>query len=112
MPAIRPLSQAESAESQNRTGDTMIFSHVLYQLSYLGLSSGILPKASLFYTDVIPLSSAARSQSALKKLLFAVPVRFLNRVRGISETPYPWFATCGAGVQLAPEQPARHPLLR
>ena len=29
--------QVESAESQNRTGDTMIFSHVLYQLSYLGL---------------------------------------------------------------------------
>jgi hypothetical protein len=29
---------AESAENQDRTGDTMIFSHVLYQLSYLGLS--------------------------------------------------------------------------
>ena len=26
------------AESQNRTGDTVIFSHVLYQLSYLGAS--------------------------------------------------------------------------
>ncbi len=24
------------AEGQNRTADTMIFSHVLYQLSYLG----------------------------------------------------------------------------
>jgi hypothetical protein len=33
------LAQAGSAESQNRTGDTMIFSHVLYQLSYLGLSA-------------------------------------------------------------------------
>jgi hypothetical protein len=30
--------QAESAESQNRTGDTAIFSRVLYQLSYLGLN--------------------------------------------------------------------------
>ena len=29
---------AESAESQNRTGDTAIFSRVLYQLSYLGLN--------------------------------------------------------------------------
>jgi hypothetical protein len=28
---------AESAESQDRTGDTTIFSRVLYQLSYLGL---------------------------------------------------------------------------
>ena len=26
----------KSAEGQNRTGDTMIFSHVLYRLSYLG----------------------------------------------------------------------------
>ena len=27
---------AESAETQDRTGDTAIFSRVLYQLSYLG----------------------------------------------------------------------------
>ena len=27
----------ESAETQDRTGDTAIFSRVLYQLSYLGL---------------------------------------------------------------------------
>ena len=27
------------AEGQNRTADTMIFSHVLYQLSYLGTSA-------------------------------------------------------------------------
>jgi hypothetical protein len=33
----RPDLSAESAESQNRTGDTAIFSRVLYQLSYLGL---------------------------------------------------------------------------
>ncbi len=30
---------AHSAEGQNRTADTMIFSHVLYQLSYLGSSA-------------------------------------------------------------------------
>ncbi len=30
------------AESQNRTGDTAIFSRVLYQLSYLGLGSILL----------------------------------------------------------------------
>ena len=30
---------AESAETQDRTGDTAIFSRVLYQLSYLGLPS-------------------------------------------------------------------------
>ena len=38
---------AESAESQNRTDDTAIFSRVLYQLSYLGLGS----RACRFYMD-------------------------------------------------------------
>ena len=38
MPAIWPNLQAESAESQDRTGDTAIFSRVLYLLSYLGLT--------------------------------------------------------------------------
>ena len=35
-PAIS--AKIENAESQNRTGDTAIFSRVLYQLSYLGVS--------------------------------------------------------------------------
>ena len=29
--------QVSGAEGQNRTADTMIFSHVLYRLSYLGI---------------------------------------------------------------------------
>jgi hypothetical protein len=33
---MRKPQEAENAESQNRTGDTAIFSRVLYQLSYLG----------------------------------------------------------------------------
>ena len=33
---------AESAETQDRTGDTAIFSRVLYQLSYLGQSIVLL----------------------------------------------------------------------
>ena len=32
------LSGEGGAERQNRTADTVIFSHVLYQLSYLGLA--------------------------------------------------------------------------
>lgn len=28
------------AQGRNRTADTVIFSHVLYQLSYLGMSAG------------------------------------------------------------------------
>ena len=35
-PAPTRASRRAGAESQNRTGDTVIFSHVLYQLSYLG----------------------------------------------------------------------------
>jgi hypothetical protein len=31
-----PFDLGSGAESQNRTGDTAIFSRVLYQLSYLG----------------------------------------------------------------------------
>ena len=33
------LTFRPSAESQDRTGDTAIFSRVLYQLSYLGLET-------------------------------------------------------------------------
>ena len=35
-PAFLAPRSAESAETQNRTVDTAIFSRVLYQLSYLG----------------------------------------------------------------------------
>ena len=37
MPPAHPSE--DGAESQIRTGDTAIFSRVLYQLSYLGLST-------------------------------------------------------------------------
>ena len=30
----------DGAQGRNRTSDTVIFSHVLYQLSYLGMASG------------------------------------------------------------------------
>ena len=33
------------AQGRNRTSDTVIFSHVLYQLSYLGMASGGLAGA-------------------------------------------------------------------
>jgi hypothetical protein len=35
-PQFLAFASAESAETQDRTGDTAIFSRVLYQLSYLG----------------------------------------------------------------------------
>jgi hypothetical protein len=46
-----------SAESQDRTDDTAIFSRVLYQLSYLGLKVQYLfPERRLFYLYVDALS--------------------------------------------------------
>ncbi len=36
---------SNSAEAQNRTGDTRIFSAVLYQLSYLGMQSKLYLEA-------------------------------------------------------------------
>ena len=42
-PQTGGVSFADSAESQNRTGDTAIFSRVLYQLSYLGREAGLYP---------------------------------------------------------------------
>ena len=35
-PHVLAVYLTESAETQDRTGDTAIFSRVLYQLSYLG----------------------------------------------------------------------------
>ena len=32
----RPVRHLSGAQGRNRTTDTVIFSHVLYQLSYLG----------------------------------------------------------------------------
>ena len=37
-PQFSSILLTESAETQDRTGDTAIFSRVLYQLSYLGQS--------------------------------------------------------------------------
>ncbi len=46
----RPIVQlAESAETQDRTGDTAIFSRVLYQLSYLGQYYFVVKRGG-FYT--------------------------------------------------------------
>jgi hypothetical protein len=44
---------AESAEGQNRTGDTMIFSHVLYQLSYLGTSRYSKPVTPVILVTIL-----------------------------------------------------------
>ena len=38
----------ESAETQDRTGDTAIFSRVLYQLSYLGQTYLVVKRAEFY----------------------------------------------------------------
>ena len=60
---LTALRQAESAESQNRTGDTAIFSRVLYQLSYLGLNVLTFPRRREYFNLLLlGLSSTADSR--------------------------------------------------
>lgn len=40
MPALAPEANESGARGRNRTADTVIFSHVLYQLSYPGRRVG------------------------------------------------------------------------
>ena len=56
--ATVPTPPVGGAESQNRTGDTAIFSRVLYQLSYLGVSSRrVLSNHDLAETDKVDAPS-------------------------------------------------------
>ena len=45
------LRKVSGAEGQNRTADTMIFSHVLYRLSYLGTSGKTAQRVGLPQAD-------------------------------------------------------------
>ena len=47
-PRFRPCVLAGSAETQDRTGDTAIFSRVLYQLSYLGQTVSVVKRAEFY----------------------------------------------------------------
>ena len=47
-PRFRPFFLAGSAETQDRTGDTAIFSRVLYQLSYLGQIYSVVKRAEFY----------------------------------------------------------------
>jgi hypothetical protein len=50
---IAACSIGGGAEGQNRTGDTMIFSHVLYQLSYLGTSRYSKPVTPVILATIV-----------------------------------------------------------
>ena len=54
---------AESAETQDRTGDTAIFSRVLYQLSYLGQISGYKACKILLDEDEIVKQGAQKASN-------------------------------------------------
>ena len=57
--ANRAGRRKDGAEGQNRTADTIIFSHVLYQLSYLGTSeSNYLPYGELVTLITVKLASS------------------------------------------------------
>ncbi len=61
-PRTWPFRLAESAESQNRTGDTAIFSRVLYQLSYLGLKLKLQSQS----TPIVPICKMIVKQGDLR----------------------------------------------
>ena len=59
------------AESQNRTGDPVFFSHVLYQLSYLGASSPFPAAAATSHIEPYrpaPIQRPPPSVEASKRL--------------------------------------------
>ena len=56
-PSIQPLS----GQGQNRTADTMIFSHVLYQLSYL---AKVIQPLSQRARSALPARPVAKSAKA------------------------------------------------
>ncbi len=60
-----PAPTVVGAESQNRTGDTAIFSRVLYQLSYLGppLRAAILPRLPQPRQTSVPQRNPARART-------------------------------------------------
>jgi hypothetical protein len=62
------LPLANGAEGQNRTGDTRIFSPLLYLLSYLGITCKIIPitqaKSNSLYL-VAGLAIAGRTHGAV-----------------------------------------------
>ena len=78
--------QVESAETQDRTGDTAIFSRVLYQLSYLGQSILLLSVRDFTrtYRDCQETCFNLRHQfKIIQKLLdFLYPLRY--NVRSLS----------------------------
>jgi hypothetical protein len=47
-----PLIYQCGAQGRNRTTDTVIFSHVLYQLSYLGAARGVRTRRAVYRGSV------------------------------------------------------------
>jgi hypothetical protein len=60
------------AESQNRTGDTAIFSRVLYQLSYLGPMANQALAARRLPNDTTRLRAPSRRRGGVRSTVSAV----------------------------------------
>ena len=58
--SMHATTASGGAESQDRTGDTAIFSRVLYQLSYLGPMANQASVARRLAQDSMPPQSASR----------------------------------------------------
>src|SRR5437763_11133547 len=81
----------DGAEGRNRTGDTMIFSHVLYRLSYLGtsrysshLQHGRYAEPAAFRIQLGPCPQPPGLQSPQGRAR-NIPVRVPRPVQGAAE---------------------------
>jgi hypothetical protein len=68
------LPLENGAEGQNRTGDTRIFSPLLYLLSYLGNTNRIIPITQAKRNFIKPEAKEAQSQSAFQRLTSSTSV--------------------------------------
>ena len=84
------------AEGQNRTGDTVIFSHVLYQLSYLGTVGRSDRSRTRNGITQVPANASMRVPQANAKMqaLNASICQLVNR--SIYETPPSSFSRSGS----------------
>ena len=93
--------RGNGAQGRNRTTDTVIFSHVLYQLSYLGARKGWAYRES---PDPCPVGGAGRNASAGDEAFAVDAPDPIPHIRDMGNAEVP------AGVSdaaLAPDLPRR-----
>ena len=87
LPPARFRPPNGGAESQNRTGDTAIFSRVLYQLSYLGPMANQALAARRRREDYHAPRSASKPQDRAWTVVRRIPRRSIERQMAVEKPP-------------------------